>query len=100
MMTGDNSILMLPAVLDLRAAAQLKADIQSHAGAALDLDVSRVERLGGLCLQVLIAAEAHWRAAGNGYRLTNAGASFRDDLRLMNATQLLLATDNGSAPSC
>jgi chemotaxis protein CheX len=92
--------LTLPAVLDLRAAGQLKADIQSRAGAALDLDASKVERVGGLCLQVLIAAEAHWRSAGHAFRLTNAGASFRDDLRLMNATQLVLAADNGSALSC
>lgn len=99
-MSGENSTLTLPPVLDLRAAAQLKADIHSHAGATLDLDVSNVERLGGLCLQVLVAAEAYWRAAGHGFRLTNAGASFCDDLRLMNATQLMLAVDNGSALSC
>jgi chemotaxis protein CheX len=93
-----SATITLPAILDLRAAAQLKADIQPHAGAALDLDASRVERLGGLCLQVLIAAEAQWRATGHGFRLINAGHAIRGDLRLMNA--VLPMTDNGSAPSC
>ena len=93
-----SATLTLPAILDLRAVTQLKADIQAHSGAALDLEASSVERLGGLCLQVLIAAEAQWRSLGHAFRLANPSPAILNDLRLMNAA--LPATDNGSAPSC
>lgn len=85
--------ITLPAVLDLRAAGPLKADIQALAGAPLDLDASNVERLGGLCLQVLLAASEAWRAAGHSFRLTNVGDSVRNDAQLLGAGQLLQGAD-------
>ncbi|SUS03256.1 conserved hypothetical protein [uncultured Defluviicoccus sp.] len=83
------SLLVLPAVMDLRAAQPLKADIQAHAGAPLDLDASKVERMGGLCLQVLLAAETAWRATGHAFRVINPAETFRNDARLMGAAHLL-----------
>jgi chemotaxis protein CheX len=50
----------LPSVLDLSAAAPLREHFIGRRGAPLRVDASRVERLGGLCLQVLIAARAAW----------------------------------------
>jgi chemotaxis protein CheX len=47
-------------VLDLNAAASLRAYFIGQRGSSLRVDASRVERLGGLCLQVLIAARAAW----------------------------------------
>ncbi|MFT3722242.1 MAG: STAS domain-containing protein [Hyphomonadaceae bacterium] len=79
----------LSSTLDLKAAGPLKADIQSHAGGELELDASRVERLGGLCLQVIVAAAATWRAANQNFRLINVGEAFRKDARLLGATGLL-----------
>ena len=50
----------LPSVLDLNAASVLREHFIGRRGSALRVDASRVERLGGLCLQVLIAAQAAW----------------------------------------
>ena len=50
----------LPSVLDLNAASVLRDQFIGRRGSALQVDASRVERLGGLCLQVLIAAQAAW----------------------------------------
>jgi len=50
----------LPSVLDLKAAASLREQFIGLRGSALRVDASRVERLGGLCLQVLIAARSAW----------------------------------------
>jgi chemotaxis protein CheX len=79
----------LSSILDFKAAGPLKADIRSHAGGELELDASKVERLGGLCLQVLVAAAAAWRAASQNFKLINVGEAFRKDARLLGATGLL-----------
>ena len=50
----------LPPVLDLNVASTLRDEFLGRRGSALRVDASRVERLGGLCLQVLIAARAAW----------------------------------------
>jgi chemotaxis protein CheX len=47
-------------VLDLNAASSLREYFIGRRGSALRVAASRVERLGGLCLQVLIAARAAW----------------------------------------
>ena len=61
--------LLLPAKLDLKAAETLKADILARRGGDLTLDGSAVERLGGLGLQVLLAARKTWAADGLNLRL-------------------------------
>ena len=67
------AVVTLPAVLDIRAADPLKADLLAVRGQALTLDASAVERLGGLCLQVLLSARKTW--ATDGHDLTVAPAS-------------------------
>ncbi|MES1200258.1 MAG: STAS domain-containing protein [Pseudomonadota bacterium] len=86
---STNAILCLPAMLDLKAAAALRQELHTHEGAALDVDASKVERVGGLCLQVLIAAAAAWRQAGRAFRIQNPSLAFADDVALLGATQLL-----------
>ncbi|WP_428153895.1 STAS domain-containing protein [Brevundimonas sp.] len=56
--------LILPDVLDLNAAEPLKAELLALRGHPLTLDASAVERLGGLCLQVLLSARKTWAADG------------------------------------
>jgi len=90
-------VITLPAVLDLNAALALKNDIQARAGAPLDLDAAHVERLGGLCAQILIAAAQSWRGAGVALRVVNASAAFCDDARLLGAANLILPGDGASA---
>lgn len=54
----------LDAVLDYRAAAPLRDAFLERRGAPVNVDASRVEQMGGLCLQVLIAARRAWSHDG------------------------------------
>lgn len=85
--------LTLPNVLDLRAAAPLATQLRELVNAPLALDAAQVERIGGLCVQVLIAAAATWREAGHSFQVVNASAAFIDDVRRMGATQLIPGSD-------
>lgn len=87
------AVLTLPGVLDLRAAAPLKAELQTHAASPLDVDASHVERIGGLCAQVLIAAAATWRGADLSFRVLNASQAFRVDLARMGASDLVFGSE-------
>jgi chemotaxis protein CheX len=91
------AVLKLAGILDLNAAAPLKADLAARAGAPLDLDASAVERVGALPLQVLIAAANTWRSLGHNFSVKFATQAFLDDMRLMNASHLI-ATEAGSQP--
>lgn len=81
--------LTLPQVLDLSAALPLRALLIAHRGADLDLDAAGVERLGGLCLQVLLAARRTWEADRMTLRLLNLSDPCRDALRLAQAETAL-----------
>ncbi len=83
--------LELPGVLDLAAAAPLLAELRAHRGGALTLDGSNVQRLGGLCLQVLLAAHEAWRADGCEFRLQTSDA-MAQGLRQMGANEMLEET--------
>jgi chemotaxis protein CheX len=56
--------LQLPNILDVKAASALQQQFLNRRGNPLQVDASQVERLGGLCLQVLLAAQAAWAADG------------------------------------
>ncbi len=87
-MTPEPSVVRLPAVLDLNAAAPLKAELLALRGGAVELDASEVRRLGGLCLQVLLAARATWAADGSELRFAAASDSFQDAWTLFGAPAL------------
>jgi len=70
--------LMLEPVLDLGAAERLHARLLELRGQPLDIDASQVERLGGLCLQVLLSARNTWRADGQGAVIGPASTAFED----------------------
>jgi chemotaxis protein CheX len=55
-------VVTLDAVLDISAAERLHADLVGMRGRPLTIEASQVQRLGGLCLQVLLSALATWRA--------------------------------------
>jgi len=73
-----NDPLALAPILDLNAAEPLKAELLARRGADLTLDASAVERLGGLCLQVLLAAKAAWNADGVNLKLASPSDNFVD----------------------
>jgi chemotaxis protein CheX len=70
--------LQLEPVLDLGAAERLHAQLLGVRGRPLEIDASRVERLGGLCLQVLLSAGETWAADGHTANLTGASPAFED----------------------
>ena len=70
--------LQLEPVLDLGAAERLHARLLELRGQPIDIDASQVERLGGLCLQVLISARNTWQADGHSAVLGQASPAFDD----------------------
>lgn len=74
--------LSLAPRLDLPAANPLAEAIRARTGQALDLDAGNVAHLGGLCLQVLLAAAASWRAAGQPLRISPRSQAFEEALAM------------------
>lgn len=81
--------LTLDPVLDLRAAGPLRAALLERRGAALRVDASGVERLGGLCLQVLLSAQHTWAEDGLSFAIFGRSDSFREATRLLGASARL-----------
>ena len=80
--------LTLPQNLDLVAAGVLRQDILARRGKALAIDASNVQRFGGLCLQVLIAAKREWDASGHAFQVSARSRDFDECARLMGAGAL------------
>lgn len=80
--------LLLPEALDLGAAAPLAAALAARRGHDVEVDASRVGRLGGQCLQVLLAARACWDAEGARLRVLAPSPAFADGLALLGASSL------------
>lgn len=78
--------LTLGPVLDLRAVGVLRDDLLGRRGQALDVDASGVERLGGLCLQVLLSAKRVWAEDRQPFTISGSSDAFREALRLLGAT--------------
>ncbi len=82
-------VLQLAENLDLAAAASLKAEILGMRGAPLALDASRVQRIGGLCLQVLLAARATWITDDQPFSVAEPSPDFQTCLERMGAGDLI-----------
>jgi chemotaxis protein CheX len=86
-----SSLITLPAVLDLRAAEPLKTQLLAVRGQEATLDASAVERLGGLCLQVLLSALATWRADGQALTFINVSEALASQWSAFGASAADLA---------
>ena len=86
-----STLIALPAVLDLRAADPLKAQLLAVRGQEASLDASAVERLGGLCLQVLLSAIQTWRADGQALTFINVTEAFASQWSALGASASDLA---------
>lgn len=85
-MHQPNSVcLELPEIIDLRTAGALTKDLLALRGRPINLDASRVERLGGLGLQVLLSARRTWRADRLQFAVDRASDAFKADLTLLGA---------------
>ena len=86
-----STLIALPAVLDLRAADPLKTQLLAVRGQGTTLDASAVERLGGLCLQVLLSALQTWRADGQSLTFINVTEAFASQWSALGASATDLA---------
>lgn len=80
--------IILPEVLDLRAARPLSDQLKALSGAYVEIDASQVRRLGGQCLQVLLSAQSTWEANGGSLRFVDPSPEFLEALTLMGADAL------------
>ena len=81
--------LILAENLDLAAVAPLRDEMLGARGAALTVDASGVQRIGGLCLQVLLAARAAWRLDDKPFSITGASPEVHNTLERAGAGDLL-----------
>jgi chemotaxis protein CheX len=84
----DVATLVLPPVLDLKAVGGLHADLLAVRGRPLTLDASQVSRLGGLGLQVLLAARTTWAEDAQPFAVINPSEDFTGALDLFGAPDL------------
>ena len=80
--------LTLPPVIDPASIGALRNDLLEQRGEDLVVDAGAVQRIGGLGLQVLIAAKRAWAADGHSLSFDNPSSSFTEMLRLTGAAQL------------
>ena len=72
--------LVLPARLDLSAAASLAEAVLAHRGQDLVLNAREVVHLGTPGLQVLLAAAKSWRADGRSLALASPSEAMTEQL--------------------
>jgi chemotaxis protein CheX len=82
------AVVGLPPILDLKAASQLRDEFCAAKGGPLDVDASKVQRLGGLCLQVLVSAQRSWAVDGKPFRVVDPSPDFLEGIRCFGAAGL------------
>lgn len=90
--------LLLPEVLDIKAALSLAEDILLLRGAEIIIDASRVVRLGGQAVQILISAVATWHADSISIEVASPSPPFLEGLALFGIAPEQLAI-NGARSS-
>jgi chemotaxis protein CheX len=80
MKSETRATLGLAEVLDLKAAMPLASSILTYRGSDLALDLSRVRRLGGQCLQVLLSAKKTWATDELSLEFINLSPEFTESL--------------------
>lgn len=83
----------LAARLDLPAARPLAAALKAQEGKDIEIDAGAVTHLGGLCLQVLIAAALAWRAAGKSLTFSAQSEDFTSALSVFGLPQEALISE-------
>ncbi len=91
--------LSLPETLDLKAAGPLKAALLQCRGAAIEVEAGQVRRLGGLCLQILLAARKAWADDGKSFSISGPSEAFLETIRLFGADGALMPADIHGAKS-
>jgi chemotaxis protein CheX len=89
------AVVSLPPVLDLQAAEPLRAELMSLRGRPLSLDASQVNRLGGLCLQVLMSARKIWVEDGVSLMVDQPSSGFSEQLAAFGDPELHFEPEGG-----
>jgi chemotaxis protein CheX len=82
------AVVSLPPVLDLQAAEPLRAELMALRGRPVSLDASQVNRLGGLCLQVLMSARKIWVEDGLSLIVDQPSSGFSEQLAAFGDPEL------------
>ncbi len=85
----DITTLVAPAAIDRASVGALRDALVERRALDLTIDVGAVEKIGGLGVQVLLAAAAAWSVDGRELSIVNGSPAFLETLRLTSATQLL-----------
>lgn len=75
--------LALAPVLDLNEASALHAKLLELRGNGVEIDASAVERVGALCVQVLMAAAKTWDEDKQPFTLTTMSDAFTKTTQLI-----------------
>ena len=75
--------LSLAAVLDLNEASALRGKLVSMRGSNLKIDASGVERMGTLCVQVLMAAAKTWDEDKLSFTFSKVSDAFQKTMQLI-----------------
>jgi chemotaxis protein CheX len=76
----------LPAILDMQATAMLLEKFLAKRGADLRVGAGDVQRVGGQCLQILLAARTAWEADGNSLSFADMSPEFTAALETLGAS--------------
>jgi chemotaxis protein CheX len=87
---GEKTI-SLAAVLDLNEAAALRGRLMGLRGSNVVVDASSVERVGALCVQVIMAAARTWDEDKLSFTFSKVSDAFQKTMQLIgvNVDQLL-----------
>ena len=85
---GSDRPVMLAETLDLIAAAPLRQQLLARRGQPCTLDGSAVRVIGGLCLQVLLAAQTSWARDKLPFKLAHPSPELVAQLAVFGAVSL------------
>jgi chemotaxis protein CheX len=88
---GAESVLSLPASLDLPAARPLAAALLERRGQPITIDASAVGQIGAQCVQVLLSAKRTWEADGVSLSIVNCALRMIEDLKLIGIERTLVS---------
>lgn len=88
------NMIELPPVLDLRAAKPLADQLLSLRGNSVKLDASKVEKIGGQCIQVFLSAAKTWEADCSDIEVVSPSPAFLAGLQTLGLSTDHLSTGN------
>ncbi|MBB3608270.1 STAS domain-containing protein [Rhizobium sp. BK602] len=73
----------LAAVLDLNEASALRGKLMGLRGSNVAIDASGVERIGALCIQVIMAAAKTWEEDKLSFTFSKASDAFQKTMQMI-----------------